>query len=350
MARRSPSWRVHERKEPAGPARPGLGYEQPGQVQLQGEPYGARFKPGSGLVGGSVQSPQLGANSTGGHGRRPRSPTSAYATDPDWGSLTLCRWILFLFACLVSAMGGAGKSRGGALVKGAGVRRSARDLAPLRFLAAARHRRARLAAAAALVALATALSTASFLANDFSHKAIKNAESFLALIAERSPGSRTGDELTKTKAAAPGPEAASGAPTPPQLGPAVKPPLSSPGIALQAVPLANLPSMELFSPPLLAADPFPPPFDASSPPPGCCGTPGEGAWPGPGPGVPGVPGPPGPPDAGGFPPGSPGTPGPPPVAPVPEPASWAMMLIGFCLIGWSVRKRGIDRTREASAH
>jgi len=40
------------------------------------------------------------------------------------------------------------------------------------------------------------------------------------------------------------------------------------------------------------------------------------------------------------PPGPPSPPGPPVTSPVPEPASWAAMLIGMMLVGGSMRRRG----------
>ena len=60
----------------------------------------------------------------------------------------------------------------------------------------------------------------------------------------------------------------------------------------------------------------------------------------PGGGDPGVPGDPGPDP--GFPPGPPPPPGildPPGVSPVPEPATWAMMILGFFAIGAALRRR-----------
>lgn len=281
-----------------------------------------------------------------------RSSAVSVGRDPDWGSLTLCRWILCLFQYLVAAMGGAANARVTALMDGAGGRRWARMLAPMRVFAAARRRPARTAALAMLVALAAALSTATFLGTGLSQNAAKRAESFLALMEQRSPGSRTGDQLTKTKGAAIGPEVAVTAlPVAPQFGPGFQRPLLGPDrISLDSVPLANLPSTGLFSLPLLSAADLPPPIDGSSPPPGCCGgTTGGDLGPSPGPGAPDPAGPGGPPDAG-SPPGSPGRPFQPPVTPVPEPDSWATMLLGFWLIGWSIRSRGTQRAPELAGN
>nr|NUR36848.1 PEPxxWA-CTERM sorting domain-containing protein [Sphingomonas sp.] len=48
-----------------------------------------------------------------------------------------------------------------------------------------------------------------------------------------------------------------------------------------------------------------------------------------------------------VPPGTPNTPDVPPVTPpVPEPATWAMMLLGFAMIGWAIRR---DRRGAAQA-
>lgn len=67
-----------------------------------------------------------------------------------------------------------------------------------------------------------------------------------------------------------------------------------------------------------------------------------------GPGDPGVPGDPGNPGPGPDGPGNPGIPGTPPTgivdppgggSPVPEPATWAMMLLGFFAIGAAIRRR-----------
>jgi len=174
--------------------------------------------------------------------------------------------------------------------------------------------------AAALLGVGT-LSTASYLGADIPGQVAQKAQSFMSLMKQRSPGARTGDMLTKTKgrkyavlaASVPAPQSAPSE--------AAAPPME---FAPSTTPVAELANLgPVYATPLGAGD-FPPISETGGPPGGwppyaCCG--GGG-------------GPPGPPGGPSGPPGPPGeTPG------VPEPATWAMMLIGFGSIGWSLRRQ-----------
>jgi hypothetical protein len=180
-----------------------------------------------------------------------------------------------------------------------------------------------LAAAGALAFLAAApLTMAAYLGTDPLVAGLDNAKSFLAMMSDRSPGGRTSAELvTKHKRAA-------AAPTEHALGkihnPA-PPPFAS---AIAPVPpsIAELPPFETAlanSPPLFMAPPPPgsgggivptaetPPGGGGG---GCCGGGGGG--------------------------GDNPTPNPtdsPP--PVPEPGTWATMLLGFGMTGLLMRRR-----------
>lgn len=56
-----------------------------------------------------------------------------------------------------------------------------------------------------------------------------------------------------------------------------------------------------------------------------------------------------PPGGGGVvtPPGTDTPPGPPSVSPVPEPSTWATMLLGFLLVGWAIRRRPMRKELPA---
>jgi hypothetical protein len=146
---------------------------------------------------------------------------------------------------------------------------------------------------------------------------VQAAKSFLSMMGDRSPGDRTKAELTKTKhRAAPAPhQRALGKitkPEPPkEFLEAIAPPL--PTIA-ELPPVATVASLG----PLLLTPP---------PPPGGGG---------------GIVIPP-PPGGGGGPPPPPQEPPPPPPPPpppaVPEPGTWATLLLGFGLSGWMMRRR-----------
>jgi hypothetical protein len=195
--------------------------------------------------------------------------------------------------------------------------------------AAARRRRQMILAGAITFTaiIAAPLSVASYLGVESSLPGVSAAKSFMAMMAERSPGDRTKAELTRTKhrsVAAPK-QRALGKITPPappkEFVEAIAPP--PPKIA-DVVPLAAVPTT---LGPLLIGPSFPggvviPP---SAPTPG--GTGGPVSPPGEEPPIE-----PPPPEE----PVEP-TPTTPPV--VPEPGTWATMLLGFGLTGVMIRRR-----------
>ena len=203
-------------------------------------------------------------------------------------------------------------------------------------VAARRRRQMFLSAAIAFTAaVAAPLSVASYLGVESKIPGIEAAKSFMAMISERSPGDRTKAELTRTKnrAAAAPKQRALGKITPPphpkEFVEAIAPP---PPKITEGVPLAAAPTT---LGPLLIAPSTPggiviPP---SAPTPGGTGGPSP-------PGV-GEPTPPGveEPTPTTQPP-PPGDDEPPPMPPVvPEPGTWATMLLGFGLTGLMIRRR-----------
>ena len=158
--------------------------------------------------------------------------------------------------------------------------------------------------------------------SDVVQAAVSQAKSLAELLDQRSPGKRTQGELTKTKharvlakrrmAAAPKVHQPPAAPQKVNM-PDIAQLLASPP-PLAPVSLAQpLPLTEISSPPPLAAIIAPPPGGG-----GVVSPPGSGGGPVT------------------FPTELPREPVTPPSA-VPEPATWAMMLLGFGLIGWRVR-------------
>ena len=194
--------------------------------------------------------------------------------------------------------------------------------------AALARRRRRLAIAAALCTAASvplSLALIGVTGTDVVQAAETGAKSLADLMSERSPGARTAAELTKTKRvrhalAKLRHPAAPAAPAPDELAKILLPPA-------QQLPVD-------LGPPVALLQAAPPPFEAiAGPPPGgIVGSPGgvPGGSPGGSPGGPGS----SPPGGGG-----------PPIVPqpqvpsaVPEPGTWAMMLLGFGLLGWRVRR------------
>ena len=159
--------------------------------------------------------------------------------------------------------------------------------------------------------------------------AVARAESFLELIEKRSPGNRTGAHLTKTKhqrialheralpkVRGPAPSAYEAL-----TGPAPTLPLAPPSQAPLFTAVAGGPKPII---PLAGGPSGGPPILSDIPPPGGGG--------------------------GGFTPPTVTTLEVPPAAPptgVPEPATWAMMLIGFAAMGWQVRRE--QRPARAAA-
>jgi hypothetical protein len=207
--------------------------------------------------------------------------------------------------------------------------------------AARRRRQMLLSGAIAITAvIAAPLSVASYLGVETTLPGIASAKSFLAMMAERSPGDRTKAELKTTKhrpAAAPK-QRALGKITPPpppkEFVEAIAPP---PPKVAEGVPLAMAPTTLgplLVTPSTPGGIAIPP----QSPPPG-----GGGGGPTPPPSEePPVTQPP--PPVGVEPtitqPPPPGDDEPPPTPPVvPEPGTWATMLLGVGLSGLLMRRR-----------
>ena len=196
-----------------------------------------------------------------------------------------------------------------------------------------RHReRRRLVAAsggALSIAVASALSVANFAGVDMAAAAVSGAQSFLELMHRRSPGVRTQAHLTKIKHKQHRVLAERSLPELPEI-PAIAP-----------VP----PTVDLFAPalqPVLAAFPETPVLAAAYPAPLFFVPPIGAVFAPPPPG--GSAGPPGGPPQ--QPPPEQPPPGQPPA--VPEPGTWAMMILGFGLTGWALRRAG--RTGPALVH
>lgn len=150
---------------------------------------------------------------------------------------------------------------------------------------------------------------------------LEAAKSLISLMDERSPGERTIGELTKLKrdrATTQPRQRALTKRTPPDLPKEFVTALTPPQPLLPNVPLTGLQTGLAKSPFASILVPPPPPLRTILPP-----LPGGGGGP--------VPPPPGPP------PVSPQPPPLPPVPAIPEPTSWAMMLLGFAAMGWSLR-------------
>ena len=196
------------------------------------------------------------------------------------------------------------------------VRRlSASSLARRERRAAAKRRRKMLAAVAAFATVAIApVSITAWMGQAPAFPHLDAAKSFLSMMTGRSPGDRTAAELMKTKKKAPHQRALA------KIAKPENPPAFEEAIAPPPAPmLAELPP---FAPVLAGLGPL-----LETPPPGGIGPPitTTGVPPGGGGGPPTE-----------TPPNPPETP-PPPV--VPEPGTWATMLLGFGLIGFVMRRR-----------
>ena len=204
--------------------------------------------------------------------------------------------------------------------------------------AAQQRRRRRSAALLALLAVSLAggglWGIGAATGNDMVEAAVTKAQSLSDLLAQRSPGARTEAQLTKTKHAR---ALAKLRPAPVIRQPALaQAPKAAPKTAM--VQVADL----LIGPPLIPADvqlqqPFPL-AELTPPPPSL----GAIVFPGSSPGSPG----------GGSPaPTVPGTESKPPIVPtpaVPEPGTWATMLLGFGLMGWHLRRRTLLRDAQTA--
>jgi len=192
-----------------------------------------------------------------------------------------------------------------------------------------RRRRIAIAGAAALTLSAGTAFTASGLVGSFPvQAAINQAKSLADLLQQRSPGERTQGVLTKAKRA----QRALA-----KMRPAINPeiggqPPSATELATILLPPAEAPLPVAVGSPLAMAQLPSTPFDSiTGPGPGLVIT-----GPGGGSGSPG--------GGGGSPPiVTPQNPGVP--SAVPEPGTWATMLLGFALIGWRV-KRGGNKTAQ----
>lgn len=168
---------------------------------------------------------------------------------------------------------------------------------------------------ALVAAVTTAMSIASLSGIDVAAAAAQKARSIADLLAQRSPGERTAAILTKTKHKY---SAVLAEREVPEAAPALPPLLAEALLPTQPVP--ELP--ELLPALAQAGPPIPPIF-----------LPGGGVIfipPGGGGGGPGPP-PPSPP------PPSPPPPPPPPLS-LPEPGTWAMMIVGFGIAGIQLRR------------
>ena len=202
--------------------------------------------------------------------------------------------------------------------------------------AAARRRRQMLlgGAIAFTAVIAAPLSVASYLGVESSIPGVTSAKSFLAMMAERSPGDRTKAELTRTKQRTAAPkQRALGKVTPPAPPKEFVEAIAPPPPKVTDVPLAMAAPTTLG--PLLIAPSTPGGSGIVIPP---SAPPGGGGGPTPPPGEEPPPTEP-PPTEPPLPPEVPVEPTPtsPPV--VPEPGTWATMLLGFGLTGILMRRR-----------
>lgn len=175
--------------------------------------------------------------------------------------------------------------------------------------------------------IAVPLSVAAYMGVESAFPGLDAAKSLMALLEDRSPGDRTAAELTKTKKKAAAPEQRA-------LGKIIKP--EAPPEFLEAIappPPAVIEDVPAFPVALAGLGPLveippPPPggggiFPTAAPPPGGGGGGGGGD-------TPDTPDNPDTPDK---------PPPPPPPPAVPEPGTWATMLLGFGLTGWLMRRR-----------
>jgi len=192
-----------------------------------------------------------------------------------------------------------------------------------------RRRRIALAACAcALTGFPLSLSLFGVSSADMVHAAAAGAESLSDLLNQRSPGERTAARLTKTKHARA------------LAKRAAKP--AAPHLAMAPADFDKIANL-LQAPPVEFAPPFAD-IAATFPEPGIISVPGSGGGGGGG----GVT----PPGGGGgtvtIPTQEPHTP-PIPVTPLPEPGTWATMVLGFGLLGFRVRRRPKTGAKTARA-
>jgi hypothetical protein len=206
---------------------------------------------------------------------------------------------------------------------------------------AIRSRRRRMAALAVCacfgVAVPLSMTLADFSGSDAVAAVSGGAQNLLAMLDQRSPGVRTEGQLTKIKKARA--LARMRARAPHRL--AAAPPLRQPELAAILMDVPQPLPVALTAVPLAQVDLAPPPSLG-----GLIGSPGGS---GPSIGSPGSPGAPGAP--GGDTPQT--IPTEQPHVPVidtpavPEPGTWATMLLGFAVIGWRMRRKTGSRLRPA---
>lgn len=167
--------------------------------------------------------------------------------------------------------------------------------------------------------------------NDLVHAAVNGANSLSDLLNRRSPGERTAAQLTKTKHA----KALAKQRVAPRGHPVAAPLIGKPDFGEVAGLVVGPPTIDIAPPVPMAAIDIPP-------------LPGLIIGSGPGGETP-------PPGGGGGGGGGPVTlptsepHSPIPVTPLPEPGTWATMLLGFGLLGWRVRRGSKQRIKTATA-
>lgn len=144
-------------------------------------------------------------------------------------------------------------------------------------------------------------------------------KSLLDMLQARSPGARTAAELTKTKVKRP---LAKAAPHERALAKVVHPSLPKPFIQALVPPPPELPPSGPLFANTISSPELPQLAQSNGPPPVVPPLiPGGG-----GPGFPNTP-------------GTPGSPQPPPTPAVPEPVTWASLLLGFAILGLKLRRQ-----------
>jgi hypothetical protein len=171
--------------------------------------------------------------------------------------------------------------------------------------------------------------------NDLVQAAVSGANSLSDLLNRRSPGQRTTAQLTKTKHTRKPLKQSAAAP--PDRSPAAPPIISKGDFGQVSQLLIGPPSVDI-APPITSASITIPTLPEVI---------GSGGGGGSGPGAGGSP-----PGGGGngpvsFPASQPHNPI--PVTSLPEPGTWATMLLGFGLVGWRIRRGAKVRARKAAA-
>lgn len=192
---------------------------------------------------------------------------------------------------------------------------------------AMQRRRRRLTLAAFLAAGAgvpVSLSLVGVTGNDVVHAAVNSASSLADLFGKRSPGERTAAQLTKTKHA----KQSSSAVAPPDRKSRVPSVVREHGFdEVAQILVAPPPAIDIAPPVEEASADIPTLADLIGSTPDVLGAPPGGSGGG---------------GSSSFPASEPRQPLT-PVAAVPEPATWATMLLGFAMLGWRMRRRPSKR-------